>query len=154
MFAKVSVVGNTARNGRRCERDAYEHNQRNAVFFCPLYHAGFHARLINFSWLHHTPPVAFCRLHPLRSLYASTEIDRAYCAARRASQHGKKILSQTKIALHRTRLRFLDHKNFSVLFFYKPPRRAVPALATLRKPQTEKIERNFSVFQFYGSKTI
>ncbi|PTM35417.1 hypothetical protein DA103_13925 [Enterobacter cloacae] len=64
------------------------------------------------------------------------------------------MLSQTKIALHRTRLRFLDHKNFSVLFFYKPPRRAVPALATLRKPQTEKIERNFSVFQFYGSKTI
>ncbi|HGY5112379.1 TPA: hypothetical protein ACNV5N_000125 [Citrobacter freundii] len=58
-------------------------------------------------------------------------------------------LSQTKTALHRTRLRFLDRKKFSVLFFYKSPRRTAPVLAVLRKPQTEKIERNFSVFHFW-----
>ncbi|MGG7524123.1 hypothetical protein ACQ3G4_22480 [bacterium BS0013] len=85
------------------------------------------------------------------SLHASTETDRAYCAALRASQHGKKILSQTKIALHRTRLRFLDHKNFSVLFFFKTYRQTAPVLAALQKTQTEKIEKNFSVFHFYGS---
>ncbi|RTP92139.1 hypothetical protein EKN35_12255 [Enterobacter asburiae] len=59
----------------------------------------------------------------------------------------KKNLSQTKIALHRTRLRFLDHKNFSVLFIYKPDRQTAPVLATLRKTRTEKFEKNFSVFQ-------
>ncbi|EAM8994564.1 TPA: hypothetical protein G8N97_003682 [Salmonella enterica] len=63
-------------------------------------------------------------------------------------------LSQTKTALHRTRLRFLDRKNFSVGFFFKPYRQPAPVLAVLRSMETEKIERNFSVFQFYGSKTI
>ncbi|OEH27099.1 hypothetical protein AN659_0201260 [Enterobacter sp. ST121:950178628] len=56
------------------------------------------------------------------------------------------------MALHRTRLRFLDHKNFSVLFFYKPDRQTAPVLAALRKTRTEKIEKNFSVFQLLGSK--
>jgi len=37
---------------------------------------------------------------------------------------GKIIAPQKKSALHRTRLRVLHHKNFSVLFFYKPDRRA------------------------------
>ncbi|AVZ16724.1 hypothetical protein DBP88_22320 [Enterobacter hormaechei] len=55
------------------------------------------------------------------------------------------------MALHRTRLRFLDHKNFSVLFFYKPDRQTAPVRAVLRKTRTEKIEKNFSVFHFYGS---
>ncbi|MGE2624626.1 hypothetical protein ACQH8C_26165, partial [Escherichia coli] len=59
----------------------------------------------------------------------------------------KKNLSQTKIALHRTRLRFLDHKNFSVLFFSKPDRHTAPALTALRKTRTEKIEKNFIFFQ-------
>ncbi|HCM7348705.1 TPA: hypothetical protein N3292_002293 [Klebsiella pneumoniae] len=57
----------------------------------------------------------------------------------------------TKTALHRTRLRFLDHKIFSVLFFYKPDRQPAPLLAALRKIRTEKIEKNFSVFHFHGS---
>ncbi|ECU9649878.1 hypothetical protein CVR03_11280 [Salmonella enterica] len=60
-------------------------------------------------------------------------------------------LSQTKTALHRTRLRFLDRKNFSVLFFFKSYRQPAPVLAVLRRLETEKIERNFSNFQFYGS---
>jgi hypothetical protein len=42
----------------------------------------------------------------------------------------------------------LDHKNFSVLFFFKPDRQTVPVLAALRKTETENIEKNFSVFQF------
>ncbi|EPH3311148.1 hypothetical protein VC585_01260 [Citrobacter freundii] len=67
--------------------------------------------------------------------------------------HADKInISQTKTALHRTRLRFLGHKNFSVLFFYKPDRQTAPVLAALRKTETEKIETNFRVFQFSGSK--
>ncbi|MCK7106041.1 hypothetical protein [Enterobacter kobei] len=68
-----------------------------------------------------------------------------------ASQHGQKNLSPTKIALHRTRLRFLEHKNFSVLFFYKPDRQTALVLAALQKTRTEKIEKNFSVFHFCGS---
>jgi hypothetical protein len=67
------------------------------------------------------------------------------------SQHGKKNLSQTKIALHRTRLRFLDHKIFSVLFFFKPDRQTALLLAASRKTETEKIEKNFSIFHFQGS---
>ncbi|TXT72235.1 hypothetical protein D4N14_16305 [Enterobacter hormaechei] len=55
------------------------------------------------------------------------------------------------MALHRTRLRFLDHQIFSVLFFYKPDCQTSPVLAALRKTRTEKIEKNFSVFHFYGS---
>ncbi|PAO23642.1 hypothetical protein CIW56_08695 [Enterobacter roggenkampii] len=55
------------------------------------------------------------------------------------------------MALHRTRLRFLDHKKFSVLFFFKPDRQTAPVLAALRKTETEKIEKNFSIFHFYGS---
>jgi len=45
----------------------------------------------------------------------------------------------------------LDHKIFSVLFFYKPDCQTSPVLAALRKTRTEKIEKNFSVFHFYGS---
>ncbi|EAB2880426.1 hypothetical protein F6X14_12940 [Salmonella enterica] len=60
-------------------------------------------------------------------------------------------LSQTKTALHRTRLRFLDRKNFSVGFFFKSYRQPAPVLAALRRLETEKIERNFSNFQFEGS---
>ncbi|ECI3778570.1 hypothetical protein B2E57_13885 [Salmonella enterica] len=66
--------------------------------------------------------------------------------------HADKInLSQTKTALHRTRLRFLDHKNFSVGFFFKSYRQPAPVLAVLRRLETENIERNFSNFQFEGS---
>ncbi|APW17740.1 hypothetical protein AAL02_003964 [Salmonella enterica subsp. enterica] len=57
-------------------------------------------------------------------------------------------LSQTKTALHRTRLRFLERLNFSVGFFFKSYRQSAPVLADLRRLETEKIERNFSVFQF------
>jgi len=45
----------------------------------------------------------------------------------------------------------LDHKNFSVLFFFKPDRLAAPVLAVKQKSKTEKVEKNFSVFHFYGS---
>ncbi|AVJ79097.1 hypothetical protein CSC02_0648 [Enterobacter hormaechei subsp. hoffmannii] len=45
----------------------------------------------------------------------------------------------------------MEHKNFSVLFFYKPDRQTAPVLAALRKTATEKIEKNFSFFHFYGS---
>ncbi|KJM59311.1 hypothetical protein YA43_15945 [Enterobacter hormaechei subsp. steigerwaltii] len=55
------------------------------------------------------------------------------------------------MALHRTRLRFLDRRNFSVLFFFKPDRQTAPVLVALRKNRTEKIEKNFSVFHFHES---
>jgi hypothetical protein len=47
----------------------------------------------------------------------SFEKDRAREAQHSARQHDKINMSQTKSALHRTRLRVLLHKNFSVLFF-------------------------------------
>ncbi|KJM92074.1 hypothetical protein SS21_01050 [Enterobacter roggenkampii] len=45
----------------------------------------------------------------------------------------------------------MDHKNFSVLFFFKPDRQTAPVLAALWKTETEKSEKNFSIFQFSGS---
>jgi len=64
---------------------------------------------------------------------------------------GKIIGAQTKSALHRTRLQVLDHKNFSVLIFYKSPHRSAALLAFYQHSPTEKSERNFSTFQFFGS---
>jgi len=60
----------------------------------------------------------------------------------------QKISKLTKIALHRTRLRFLQCIIFSVFIFYKPTRQTAPRLGLSRKSQTEKIEMNFSIFQF------
>jgi len=67
---------------------------------------------------------------------------------------GKINASQTKSALHRTRLRVLHQENFSVLFFYKPPRRAVLLLALCRSKPTEISEKNFSFFSFEDLKRI
>jgi len=66
-------------------------------------------------------------------------------------QPDKINVSPTKTALHRTRLRFLHHKNFSVLFLYKPILQSVLLLAFCWISATESIEKNFSVFQFSGS---
>ncbi|WP_230633106.1 hypothetical protein [Citrobacter amalonaticus] len=46
----------------------------------------------------------------------------------------------------------MDLEIFSVLFFYKPDRQTAPPLAACRKTQTEKIEKNFIILQFHGSK--
>lgn len=70
-----------------------------------------------------------------------------------AQRHTDKInTSQTKTALHRTRLRVLDRDNFSVLFFCKPDCQRAPRLAACGKNRTEKIEKNSTVFQFSGSR--
>ncbi|RNT33153.1 hypothetical protein B9031_001100 [Klebsiella aerogenes] len=53
-----------------------------------------------------------------------------------------------KIALHRTRLRVLDHKIFSVLSFYRRYRQPAPLPGRRARKQTEKVERNFTVFHF------
>jgi len=58
------------------------------------------------------------------------------------------ITKVTKIALHRTRLRLLRQLIFSVSFFYKPIRQATPFLGFCDKYQTEKCEKDFSLFQF------
>ncbi|MEN4714958.1 hypothetical protein [Pantoea agglomerans] len=68
-----------------------------------------------------------------------------------ARQHGKIIVQQTKSALHRTRLQVLDHKNFSVLLFYKGHGQPALLLAFSQGPPTEKNEKNFTYFQFFGS---
>ncbi|WP_050323101.1 hypothetical protein [Yersinia enterocolitica] len=54
----------------------------------------------------------------------------------------------TETALHRTRLHTLRYKVFSVLNSYKPPRQPAPWLGLCGNSPTEKIEKNFSVFQF------
>ena len=79
------------------------------------------------------------------------EIYYAYSVALAAPERDKINLSMTKTALHRTRLRVLDRKNFSVGFFFKTYRQPAPLLAALRRLETEKIEKNFSIFQFEGS---
>ncbi|CNI01314.1 Uncharacterised protein [Yersinia aldovae] len=54
----------------------------------------------------------------------------------------------TETALHRTRLHTLRYKVFSVLVFYKTTRQPAPWLGLCSILPTEKIEKNFSVFQF------
>jgi len=65
---------------------------------------------------------------------------------------GKIIAAQTKSALHRTHLQVLNHKNFSVLFFYKRHGQTAPVLKFRRSSPTEKSEKDFSLFQFKGSR--
>ncbi|WP_262820787.1 hypothetical protein [Enterobacter quasiroggenkampii] len=101
--------------------------------------------------LYHAQPAALWRVPAFQAVSATLKADRTDSRALARHSMAKKNLSQTKIALHRTRLRFLDHKNFSVLFFFKPDRQTAPVLAALRKTETEKIEKNFSIFLFYGS---
>ncbi|EIW8626936.1 TPA: hypothetical protein MI424_04530 [Klebsiella pneumoniae] len=60
-------------------------------------------------------------------------------------------LYRTKSALHRTRLHFLDHKNFSVGIFYKGYRQPAPRVGRCSWSRTEKSEKNFSFFQREGS---
>jgi len=45
----------------------------------------------------------------------------------------------------------LDRGNFSVLFFYKLDRQRAPVLVSCGKTKTEKIEKDFSFFQFSGT---
>ncbi|WP_145560963.1 hypothetical protein [Yersinia mollaretii] len=54
----------------------------------------------------------------------------------------------TETALHRTRLHTLRYKVFSVLIFYKTTRQPAPWPGLCGNSPTEKIEKNFSVFQF------
>ncbi|HHH3607320.1 TPA: hypothetical protein ACPZDQ_001395 [Enterobacter roggenkampii] len=94
---------------------------------------------------------ALWRVHPFQVVSATLKTDRAHGRALARHCMAKKIFRRQKIALHRTRLRFLDHKNFSVLFFFKPDRQTAPVLAALRKTETEKVEKNFSIFHLQGS---
>ena len=54
----------------------------------------------------------------------------------------------TETALHRPRLHTLRYKVFSVLIFYKTSRQPAPWLGLCSILPTEKVEKNFSVFQF------
>ncbi|EPA3423627.1 TPA: hypothetical protein PXQ25_003713 [Yersinia enterocolitica] len=54
----------------------------------------------------------------------------------------------TETALHRTRLHTLRYKVFSVLNSYKTTRQPAPWLGLYGVLPTEKIEKNFSEFQF------
>ena len=105
------------------------------VFLCPPY----------------SPQNATCRTHKPIQPNGIPEIDHAHSAALAAPERDKINLSMTKTALHRTRLRVLDRKKFSVGFFFKTYRQPAPVLAALRRLETEKIEKNFSIFQFEGS---
>jgi hypothetical protein len=79
---------------------------------------------------------------------ATYQRDQTHSEAQTASEADKINLSPTKSALHRTRLRFLDRKIFSVGIFYKRCRHPAPVLAALWILETERIEKNFSIFQF------
>jgi len=72
--------------------------------------------------------------HGASSCHHATPQNDHACTVTLAQPHADKInVSQTKTALHRTRLRFLDHKNFSVFIFYESDSQPVPVLAALRK---------------------
>jgi hypothetical protein len=78
-------------------------------------------------------------------------LDLAHSVVLAHPKSGKTKVRLIKMALHRTRLRVLHHKNFSVSVFYKPLRQPAPPLAFCRSSATEKSEKNFSVFQFWES---
>ena len=99
----------------------------------------------------YSPQNATCRTHKPKQPTGTPEIDHAHSAALAAPERHKINLSTTKTALHRTRLRVLDRKNISGGFFFKRYRQPAPVLAALRRLETEKIEKNFSIFQFEGS---
>jgi hypothetical protein len=80
-------------------------------------------------------------------------MDHPHSVALAQPQPDKINVSPTKTALHRTRLRVLHHKIFSVLFFYKLVLQSAPLLALCWISETESNEKNFSVFQFHGSQT-
>ncbi|EPL8561586.1 hypothetical protein OKB67_003088 [Klebsiella oxytoca] len=80
-----------------------------------------------------------------------SKTDRRSSGALAAPRPDKINLSRTKSALHRTRLHILDRKKFSVGIFYKRHRQPAPRLGRCRWPQTEKSEKNFSIFQLKGS---
>ncbi|MGP2800989.1 hypothetical protein ACTVLW_13045 [Serratia ureilytica] len=82
-----------------------------------------------------------------RQSHANKSDHRSSVPPERQKPHEINILP-TKTALHRTRLRNLDQEIFSVLIFYKIPRRAAPRLGLCEQSQTEKIEKNFMFFQF------
>jgi len=79
-------------------------------------------------------------------------LDRVRSVALAQRQPDKINVSPTKTALHRTRLRVLHRKNFSVLFLYKSVRQSAPLLAICRSFTTGNIEKNFSFFQLFGSR--
>ncbi|AZV07217.1 hypothetical protein ELK40_19580 [Enterobacter sp. N18-03635] len=99
-------------------------------------------------------PAALCRVQPFKALRSTLKTDRVYSRALARHSMAKKIFRRPKSHYNRTRLRYLDHKNYSVLFFYKPDRQAAPVLAVLRNTGTEKIEKNFSFFSFRDLRRI
>ncbi|WP_262242180.1 hypothetical protein [Serratia liquefaciens] len=67
--------------------------------------------------------------------------------AARQNRHEINV-TPTETALHHTRLHDLDQEIISVLNFYKTSRLAAPPLWPWEHIQTEKIEKNFMLFQF------
>ncbi|WP_447878652.1 hypothetical protein [Serratia fonticola] len=76
------------------------------------------------------------------------EIDRCHSAPPAWQNRHERNIFATETALHRTRLHVLDQEIFSVLNSYKPPSQAALCLGLFEQSQTEKIETDFSVFQF------
>ncbi|MEI7408129.1 hypothetical protein [Pectobacterium aroidearum] len=60
----------------------------------------------------------------------------------------------TKSALHRTRLRFSDQKNFSVLFFYKRVRQPAPLLGSGESPKLKRVKGISGFYSFEDLKRI
>jgi len=105
-----------------------------------LFHACHLARLCAF--LSRQPPRR--KFHANKSDHRSTE------PPARQNRHEINV-TPTETALHRTRLRNLDQEIISVLIFFKPPRQAALCLGLYEQSKTEKIEKNFMLFQFSRS---
>ncbi|MFI2904698.1 hypothetical protein [Klebsiella aerogenes] len=103
---------------------------------------------------HKTPRNGRSGIFAAKQSTATRKTDRAHSRALAAREHDKINLSVTKTALHRTRLRFLDHKNFSVLFFCKPDRRPRQRWRLCGKPELKRLKRISVFFTFMDLERI
>lgn len=93
-------------------------------------------------------PAALYRVQSFEALRATLKTDRAHSRALARHSMAKKIFRRPKSHYTAPACGFWIIKIFQ---FYFSTNQTAPVLAALRKARTEKIEKNFSVFQFYGS---
>lgn len=92
-------------------REIFTHHRLIIPFTRPASTAGFFTSIAR---QHRTHQAARINAY---SPVCHLQVDQPYSATLANPQHDKISLSQTKTALHRTRLQVLHHKNFSVFIF-------------------------------------
>ena len=118
----------------------------SGFFLCPS------SRGYLFSYLtsgyRYTLPEALYRVQPFKVLRGTLKTDRVHSRALARHSMAKKIFRRPKSHYTAPTCGFWIIKIFQ---FYFSTNQTAPVLAALRKTRTENIEKNFSVFHFYGS---